>query len=454
MADEPQVFPIDGPVKPVGAPLTGDVVGGMVADDIPASMITASQKAAMATSSMLAQARAARKETAKIFDEVLANEAEAMKTHGARGLNPQLTYERLQQIYGAEHAAVVQDQRAAYERFNAATAGWTESTSTADYAAGIEKLNPVFAPIGPAFKTHVEMYDLAKKRATEMQTRAEAAAKNRGEEAEKDFTLRLLPDHLRPKGLMPLSVADVARERDNLTAAKLKQYTDSILSPTEHTNPEAYAGLVLAKDKVSPAEYDRMLFDALGAKQIKSNEFAQLRKDARGAKDETEQYIEHNLDPGIVKGAAQAVFRQAQSNAMYEYSLWKNSPEGQEADDATRTQKGLDIIRRHQNVSYKEMQNAIGISRYIGARDRDSIDPATVAPGGAAWKALQRDRDAGLLSGAQLVNESENLSNWATILKQRETSTKAQDDAARRAKPLSGEGRFKAPAATGPTSGR
>jgi hypothetical protein len=456
--DNLDIVPMIGAPKAVGSPLSGDEVAGMIGQDIPASMIQASQKAAMSSSTLLAQARAARNEAKKQFDEILSNEAEAIKSHGAFGVNSQLSVNLLNQIYGPEQTAIIQDKRNAYERFNAATAGWHENSKLTDYEDGIEKLNPIFAPANsPAFSTYVEMYDLARKRAKEMQDHADALAKSRGEDFMKEATVRLLPESVRPKGVMPLSVGDVVAQKDNLTHAEIKTFTDAILSPAEHTDPNVFAGLVLEKGKVPIGLYQRHLMDALAARQIKSTEFASLWKDAAAAKDETEQLIERNLDPGIVKGSATAVFRQAQSAALYEYHLWKNSTEGQEADEADRTLKGLNIIRRHQNVAYGDLPNAIGISRYIGVTDRDKIDWKAVGPGGTAWKALQADIDANRITGAEIVNETNNLQNWQSIFEREKNANAGLTEAERKAKQNQQQqqkgGRFQAPA-PGASGGR
>lgn len=423
--------------------LTPADVTSMVDADVPASFIEASQKAGLTTASLQAQARQARNEAKSRMDAVLENEAEAIKTNGITAANPKIDANVLQQIYGPEQTAIILERRNAYARFHAATGAWNENTSAEDFQRGIAEADPIHAPMtSPAFKTYVEMYDLAKKRAEEIQKRAEAYSKRRGEQFMVDASQRLLPDGVRPQGVKPLDVSSILEHKDDLSYQQIKTLTDAVLSPAEHTDPIVFAQLVLQKGTVPPAVYQRQLLDALAYKQIKSSEFATLWGEASKAKDYVESYIETNLDPGIVKGAAQAVFKQAQANAIFEYHLWKNSPEGMEADETARAAKGLDIIRRHETVAYREIPNAIGISRFIGVSDRTKIGWDMVKPGGTAQQRLLRAVEAGQLSPAEIVSETENLRNWQTILDPENAREKARAELEKKSKPL-GQGQPK-----------
>jgi hypothetical protein len=214
------------------------------------------------------------------------------------------------------------------------------------------------------------------------------------------------------------------------------------ISPTEYNNllktfkpdgaendPEAMADLVTRIDTESPADFQKSAAGYLRQGKLKTETFLSLAEKNRTASKDDQpaspyrsgrEMVKVTLDPGqLLSGAAAAVARNAQAQALSEFDNWSSA--NPRADRATAMTQAQDIIKRYQVVPYDQMKMATGVSRYFGPKSRNEV---TIADVDAAETKLWQDIQSGRLSREQQEFEIRLLENWRGILTREQAAPK------------------------------
>ena len=200
-------------------------------------------------------------------------------------------------------------------------------------------------------------------------------------------------------------------------------------------DPEAIVALEQIVDKEATEEFVKVANAYLRDRKIKVSTYSTLvSKNRTAARDDqpTSPYksgrelVKTTLDPGqLLSGAAAAIGRHAQAQAMIEFDNWiAAKPAATRAESLAEAQE---IVRRYQIVPYDQMKLAVGTSRYFGSKIRAEITGADLE---AAEIKLYEDITAGRLTKPQQEFEVRLLNNWREIL----ANEKKAADAAREKK--------------------
>jgi hypothetical protein len=214
------------------------------------------------------------------------------------------------------------------------------------------------------------------------------------------------------------------------------------ISPTEYNNllklfkpdgaendPEAMADLVTRIDTEAPADFQKAAAGYLRQGKLKTETFLSLAEKNRTASKDDQpaspyrsgrEMVKVTLDPGqLLSGAAAAVARNSQAQALSEFDNWSTA--NPRADRATAMSQAQDIIKRYQVVPYDQMKMATGVSRYFGSKSRNEV---TITDVDAAETKLWQDIQSGRLSREQQEFEIRLLENWRGILTREQAAPK------------------------------
>ena len=388
--------------------------------NIPGELMENTQKALSQISNMTAQIRAAQKQAQTEMDTVLENEAEAIKAKGQDGVNKAYDANKILSIVPQDQAQIYLDKRNAYMRYHSATSGWTPDTPYAQMQEDIEReVGVAGAPVNsPAYKTHIDMYEAAQKRALEMEKVRKQQQTITQEEYGRKADAMMLSNETRPPDVPAMSAEWLQKNAYNLSGASIKKVGDWLKGGTDVSAVTArqQAGqdaLYMDRDA-----FRLRLFDMQRQKLLTNADVDHFDNLSKMAQDDAGvKFIKEAMDSKmlgsspIMQGALNSLREKVVQQYLAERSAhpeWKDSDRLGAAMKMERANRLVDLNAIKISLTTTQGMQAAGISK-------DDL-LANPAAGLAAMKKLNDDlrqrRAAGTLNDQQAVVEKQNYLAW------------------------------------------
>lgn len=413
----------------------------MVANpNIPGELMAASQKELKSMTALTATIRAARQREAKVMDQVLQNEAEDIKAHGALGINNAYDANKMMEVVGPEQTQIYLDKRNAYQAYYDTTANWTPDTPYGLMVEEIEKkLNPMHAPVNsPAMKTFQKMYEDAYKKALEMDNVRKRTQNNTMDETGRLAEAMMLPDSTRPKNIPLMTPEWLQENAHNLKGEQIDKVNKWLIRGPEYSDARSRDELTNDALYMDPQAFRAKLFDYHIGKRISpTDEDHLMRLNNEAQNDAGVKFIKEAMDSKLLGGShyMQTALNSLREKTIQLYLAQKAShPEWKDSD---RLASAMQLERDNRLFDTESVNISLTVTpamRAVGITSRDQMEKDPQGNLLKIWGYMNQRRQSGQLSPAEAKSEEQNYLTWQGYFQYVDKNAKAIKEAQDKAK--------------------
>lgn len=209
--------------------------------------------------------------------------------------------------------------------------------------------------------------------------------------------------------------------RPGISPENYKNLLATVGNKDQVDDVEAIVDLAPRIDRENPDTFQKSAAQYVRDGKLKTSTYIALTEKNRAASKDDQpaspyrsgrELVKVTLDPGqLLSGAAAAVARSSQAQAMTEYDNFAQAnPRASREELLAESQN---IIKRYQIVPFDQMKLAIGTSKYFDGKGRSDIQGKDID---AAEEKLATDIAGGKLTKPQQEFEIRLLTNWRAIL--------------------------------------